>query len=417
MLNGARRTLPSRDRLRDISNLLIAAVAASLPWSTSATGILIAIWLVSLPFILRPVDVVRELRTPAGALPVALWALAFLGMFWADVSWTERLRGLEPFHKLLVFPLLFAQFRSKPNANRILCFFLAASLALVLLSWALALLPGLPWRGKQLGVPVKDYISQSGIFTLCIFGLLYVAIEDWRNPTRRWIALGLVAAFFGNVAYVATSRTSLVVLLALALLLALRRFGWKGIVALCILSTIASAALWWSSPYLRERITSISSEAQQFGSDPGIETSGGVRLEFWKKSLVFIRQALFIGHGTGTVPKLFTGSAAGEKGLSAVASNNPHNQTFMVAIQLGLIGAALLYAMWLAHLLLFCGDNLTSWAGMCVVVQNIVGSAFNSHLSDFSQGWVYVIGIGVLGGCSNAIRTSIEKTGAPQVIV
>ena len=33
-----------------------------------------------------------------------------------------------------------------------------------------------------------------------------------------------------------------------------------------------------------------------------------------------------------------------------------------------------------------------------VVVQNVVGSLFNSHLFDFVQGWVYVIGVGVAGG-------------------
>ncbi len=33
-----------------------------------------------------------------------------------------------------------------------------------------------------------------------------------------------------------------------------------------------------------------------------------------------------------------------------------------------------------------------------LVVQNIVGSLFNSHLFDFTQGWVYVFGVGVAGG-------------------
>ncbi|MGZ8372511.1 MAG: O-antigen ligase family protein, partial [Rhodoplanes sp.] len=33
-----------------------------------------------------------------------------------------------------------------------------------------------------------------------------------------------------------------------------------------------------------------------------------------------------------------------------------------------------------------------------VVVQNIVSSLFNSHLFDFTQGWTYVFGVGVLGG-------------------
>ena len=89
---------------------------------------------------------------------------------------------------------------------------------------------------------------------------------------------------------------------------------------------------------------------------------------------------------------------SGGTGSAATATTNPHNQTFAVAIQLGLAGAVVLWAMWIAHLLLFRGSGLAEWIGFVVVVQNIVGSLFNSHLFDFGQGWVYVVGVGVAGG-------------------
>ena len=54
--------------------------------------------------------------------------------------------------------------------------------------------------------------------------------------------------------------------------------------------------------------------------------------------------------------------------------------------------------MWIAHLLLFRGGGLAAWIGLVIVVQNIVGSLFNSHLFDFLQGWTYVFGVGVAGG-------------------
>jgi hypothetical protein len=31
-------------------------------------------------------------------------------------------------------------------------------------------------------------------------------------------------------------------------------------------------------------------------------------------------------------------------------------------------------------------------------MQNIVGGLFNSHLFDFTQGWFYVMGVGIAGG-------------------
>jgi O-antigen ligase len=64
-----------------------------------------------------------------------------------------------------------------------------------------------------------------------------------------------------------------------------------------------------------------------------------------------------------------------------------------------LVGVAVLLAMWIAHLLLFVrGAGLTAWIGTIVVVQNVVASLFNSHLFDFTSGWLYAVGVGVAGG-------------------
>jgi len=112
-----------------------------------------------------------------------------------------------------------------------------------------------------------------------------------------------------------------------------------------------------------------------------------------------VETAPIVGHGTGSIPDQFRQSETGHDSASAFHSQNPHNQFFAVAIQLGLIGTAVLIAMWIAHLLLFTGGSgLVAWIGMIVVVQNIVSSLFNSHLFDFTAGWLYVFGVGVVGG-------------------
>jgi hypothetical protein len=70
-----------------------------------------------------------------------------------------------------------------------------------------------------------------------------------------------------------------------------------------------------------------------------------------------------------------------------------------VAIQWGALGVIVLYAMWLSHFLLFRGGNgLAACIGLLVVVQNIVSSLFNSHVFDFHEGWMYVLGVGIAGG-------------------
>jgi O-antigen ligase len=46
---------------------------------------------------------------------------------------------------------------------------------------------------------------------------------------------------------------------------------------------------------------------------------------------------------------------------------------------------------------------------LLVVVQNIFTSLFNSHIFDFHEGWMYVLGVGVAGGM--VLRTSPREAG------
>jgi hypothetical protein len=54
--------------------------------------------------------------------------------------------------------------------------------------------------------------------------------------------------------------------------------------------------------------------------------------------------------------------------------------------------------MWYFHLRLSLGSGFASWIGLVIVVQNFISSLLNSHLFDFHEGWVYVLGVGVAGG-------------------
>jgi O-antigen ligase len=127
-------------------------------------------------------------------------------------------------------------------------------------------------------------------------------------------------------------------------------------------------------------------------------TSAGLRISFWTQSLRFIESAPLLGHGTGSIPDQFRRVAGEQSGEHAFFSSNPHNQTFAVGIQLGIVGIALLWAMWIAQLVLFRGPGVLAWVGLVIVMSNIVGSLFNSFIFDFTEGWLYVFGVGVAGG-------------------
>src|SRR5208282_1665853 len=142
-------TLSRFDRVRfeRLADWLAVGVAVSLPWSTSATGILIAAWLVAVLPTLDIASVRRELATAAGGLPVLLWVLAAVGMLWADVTWSERIHGLGGYHRLLVIPLLLAQFRRSAHGSWVIYGFFASTLGVLLVSWASVLTPATPLPG------------------------------------------------------------------------------------------------------------------------------------------------------------------------------------------------------------------------------------------------------------------------------
>jgi O-antigen ligase len=294
--------------------------------------------------------------------------------------------------------LLLAQFRRSTQARWAIIGFLASSAVLLVVSWALVLTPGLTWRGKvSPGVPVKNYIMQSAIFVICAFGLLGQAVELWHRRALLFLVLVLLAAVFvANIFYVETARTTLVVAAVMLVLFGLRQFGWKGALGAALIGAMLTGAVWTSSPYLRQRVSVAVKELQMY--DVGdVNNPTGLRLEYWKKSLVFIAEAPVIGHGTGTIPMLFRRNATAET-APALITTNPHSQVLAVAIELGFIGVAALLAMWLAHLALFRDKTLAAWFGLLVVTYNVVSSLFNSHLFDFSQGWLYVFGVGLAGG-------------------
>jgi O-antigen ligase len=405
-----------RVRLELAADWLAVGAVAAMPWSTSISQILIVIWLVVLIPTLDVATLRREVQSLAGGLPVLLWLLGLVGMLWADIPWAERFAGLGGFNKLLLIPLVLAQFRRSGRGRFVLYGFLASCVALLIASFV-TWFPGFQVSGKAPGIPVRDYIAQSSEFLICAFALLGVAFEACR--ARSWMLAGgaglLAALFVANIMMIATGRTGLVVVALLLVLFGFRLLGWKGIIAGCIAAVVLGAIGWIASPFLRVRVMQSINETQEFQSsnDP---SPTGQRLELWQRSLGFIKTAPVIGHGTGSIPDQFHRTAVGE-GLSGLHANNPHSQVFAVAIQIGFVGVAVLIAMWLAHLMLFTGGGLVPWIGIVMVVQNIVSSQFNSHLFDSLHGWLYVFGFGVIGGMALRQRAGVSSpratSGAP----
>jgi O-antigen ligase len=382
-------------------DLLAVLLAILLPWTTSGVAILGAVWSVALLPALDPRALLRLSRQPICYLPIALCALAIVGTLWSDATWSARTYALTPLAKLLVLPLLLYHFQRSPRGLWVFVAFLASCTLLMAMSWIVAFLPDLALRSEaQYGVPVKNHIAQSQEFALCAVALAYPIFTLLRDR-KIWLALLLCAVALGllvNMTFVIVSRTAMVTMPIMLAVFAVLHLRLRTSVMIFVAVVVLAGIAWAASSHLQTTINSFVRDYRLY-KDTNTPTSLGLRLEFWQKSVQFIAEAPLAGHGTGSTRKLFERVAVGDDQLaSGNVVSNPHNQTLNVAVQWGVLGVVVLWAMWLSHLLLFRGEGFAAWIGLLVVVQNILSSLFNSHLFDFHEGWMYVLGVGVAGG-------------------
>ncbi len=383
------------------TDIFIILIALSLPWSTSLVAIFAVAALVTMVPFFDAKTFLQSLKRPVSVLPVALFALALVGTLWSDAPWGARLYAVGPTAKLLMLPVLFYHFERSGRGLWVFVAFVVSCTLLMAMSWIVAFYPTLSLKtfDPQRGIFVKNYIDQSQEFTLCAVALGYPVITLLR-ARRIWLAslLGAIAlSLVVNMAFVIVSRTAMVTMPIMLAVFALLHLKWRtNVIISCAVMALAMLA-WVASPQLRGTTETFSRDYQLY-KENNTPTSIGLRLEYWQKSLRLSAEAPVIGHGTGSTRGLFEQAAVGQVGAAADVVGNPHNQTLNIAVQWGVVGVVALYTMWLAHLLLFRGEGLAAWIGLLIVVQNIFTSLFNSHLFDFHEGWMYVLGVGVAGG-------------------
>ncbi len=397
----------------DVAAILLAL---SLPWSTTLVAVFAVLMLVAMVPFADAGALLRSLKRPVVALPIALFMLAAVGTLWSPAPWSDRRHAVGPSAKLLMLPLLFYHFERSERGQWVFVAFLVSCALLSVMSWIVAYHPELshkPWEFAARGIFVKDYIDQSQEFALCAVALAYPVI-DLLRARRFWLAAALCAIGLGlvaNMAFVIVSRTALVTMPIMAAVFGLLHLRWRVNLMIAGAFVVVAVLAWIASPQLEWTVKTFSRDYKLY-KEEGVPTSAGERLEYWRNALRFFADAPLVGHGTGATKGLYE-QAGKQPGWTAGVRvfPNPHNQTLNVAVQWGMLGVIMLYAMWLAHLLMFRGDGFANWIGLLVVVQNILTSVFNSHIFDFHEGWMYVLGVGVAGGMVLRARAAGKAAG------
>ena len=281
-----------RSRWTAVVDWLAVGVAVSLPWSTSATDILVALWLVAVLPTLELPSLRRELSTAAAYLPVLLVAARRRRHAMGRRQLGRASRRPEQIPPAAVHSAAAAAF-SKLGTWRLGVVGLFG-LDIRRCCWCPGrslLIPALASRENDHRRPGQGiHFAERGISSSAPSACSALPAEPRARSAGawRWRSVGRRLLFLANILFVVTSRTALLVVAgAVAFGLRWQEFRWKGLVTALLLGCVAAAADWSASPYLRDRLTTSVKELKAYRAKNAVNPTG-LHLEFLRKSLLFV---------------------------------------------------------------------------------------------------------------------------------
>lgn len=393
--------LISRLRPFDWRAWSVAALGFSIPFSTAAANVLLAVLL--LVWLAYP-DRLERLRlfwrNPVARLALLLFGILALGCLWSGVPAAERLKSLFKYSDLLLVGLLAGMLPLARQRNLALSGFAAGMLGLLLLSLAiwLGILPeGLFGKIGSGAVVMKLSITHNWLMACFAFGCAMQACFSEPGWVRRgWALLAGVAVL--NVLFMVGGRTGYVVLAVLLIYSAHVWKRWRGVCLALLLAGALGAGLLMLPNHLSARVGEAVHDVRHWRPGEGASplSSQGQRLDWYLASLELVAQRPVLGVGTGGFARAIEKHLAG----SAIRPPaNPHNEYLLIMVQVGLLGGvALLWLLgggWQAARGLRSPRERALLRGM--VLSMAVGCLFNSFLYDFTEGLLFGWMLGVLG--------------------
>jgi O-antigen ligase len=368
----------------------------SIPVSTALDNLFllafVVLWFASGNFSAK----LRVLRYhPVGLAAFAFATVLLLGTLWSPAPAAQLRESLVYALRFILLGLFAVVFLDSSTRDRAQFAFLCAStliLALSFLFWSglIDAVPGLKGR-PDYPVVFKYHITHNILMAAAalLFALHALDAKNRRARALLWLLAGAATV---NVFLLIPGRTGQLALAAAIVYLGLARFGWRG-VALVGTALLALAWAAWLTPssVIHERFAEAWQEAAEWKSgDVRTQTSIGLRLQFYRNSLVLIGEHPLLGAGTGAFRSVYQAQVRGTK---MVVADHPHNAFLHVGVELGLFGLAALLALlavqwrsahWIAN-----PSERTAARGLIVifVVAGLVSSTFGDHAEGLFFAW------------------------------
>jgi len=384
-------------RARVAAGWCVVALGLTIPISTAADGILIALlliaWLAALPANVGELKALA-LQTPPTLAALLLFLLLLAGCAYASVPPKESFRTLGKYLDLALIPIFMWAAAHPAVRRRALVLFAIAVIANLYVAYtAAAGLPGL--RSPHYPIGFKASVTHSILVSLGAFLFLLYARET-RRPGVRVALVAAAALCAHNVLFIVIGRTGYVVLgLLLAYFMVTAVRGWRGpAYALVAVASLAGAA-YLTSPSLQQRVDEIGQDLEQYRPGARDNTSVGQRLEYTRNTLAIVAEHPVLGVGTGGFAQAY---AERVRGTESRTTTNPHNDYALIAAQVGIPGFALLVALYVLawHKARALGTRLERDLVRGVTLAIAAGGLVNSLLLDHVEGLLFAWFTGLL---------------------
>ena len=376
--------------------ILVVLIGLAIPISTAATNILCPL---AMLLLLAEGQYKQKFNTlsqhPLAVTALLLFTVMSLGFLYTPVSLAEAGRMLDKYRELLYIPLFILLFTDEKTRRWGWYTFLGAMGITLLLSYLMMLTGWSIGKGTpQNAFVFKNYITQGLLMALAAY---FLAVYAWQQRHWCWLLIVLLALY--NILFLSNGRTGYLIVGCLMLLFAYQTYRLRGLMIGSLLLILLSGLIYSYSAAVKNRIDSASANLHSYQQGE-TDTSVGLRLEFYKNSLILIAQQPLWGHGTGSFSYKYQ-QLAEKQGI--IATTNPHNEYLMIGVQWGLIGMGLfIYLLYQLGLLAADLPLPQSWMAQGLVITIAVGCLVNSLLLDSTEGHLFAYLIGVLVGGLNS---------------
>lgn len=371
----------------------VILLGASLFVSTAADTVLVALvaacWLIEGRFREKLFLVVRHPVTIAALL---LFAFYVVGATYSIAGRADRWASLEDALIFLMIPLFMHYFR-KAEYRRYALWAFGGTSAVILVLSTLLWCDCLPHLSFIKGTP-EDAV----IFTLHIthgvvmaFAAFFFAVIAHR-PSSLFARTGLrclsILAFL-NVFFMVSGRTGYLVAAVLIIFYLFHVARWKGVTAAAvIIAVIGIAAYHVPDSALHVRMTAAIENITRWSPHEeyeGTDNTTGRRLSYYYTSLQIVKDHPLWGVGTGGFKKAYAAATHYN------ATDNPHNEYLMTAVQLGLVGLGVFLSLFFVEwrCAAFLPDDRHRMLARGFLLTILSASMVSSTLIDHTEGHLF----------------------------